>query len=285
MISQSRLLQVVCLQGPLFFGLVSNAADDVLDLINNVEPKPLHLILDLSRVSIIDHSAVSRFVTIVAVATESHVRIVFTGASDLMWKFEQQNLVVKRQPLEADVEPKAEWYETLDEALDVCEQRILSKLRGQESLAVHVPHWESTGAMSEEEALNQSGMSTEQWNELLLVCDVLVLEVDDVVVQPNEGVDAIHLLVRGCLELTLPGDMRGQAMRLAPIAVLGGKQVFAGFVPRLTARVISKAGAKVLRFPHKKLQDMKKHKKDVYIAFMENIIIRGLCCEQTVMVD
>lgn len=174
MLIQSRQIEVVCLRGPLFFGIAANLVTQIEDLIYSVDPAPFHLILDMGQVTAFDHSAAEAFMRIHHTADKNGITLNIVGADEWGWLLEREGLIDRktdeaqgreggRDRIMSQIGPHhtilshpayavlnwpatlvekaqqeevgvARWFKTLDQALEACENDVLDRLEGEHQL-------------------------------------------------------------------------------------------------------------------------------------------------------
>merc|ERR1740120_357601 len=85
MLMQSQLIEVICLRGPLFFGIAGRLVLQVEELIYEKDPSPVHIILSLDQVTAFDHSAAEAFLKIHQTAERRGIVLNIVGADEWKW--------------------------------------------------------------------------------------------------------------------------------------------------------------------------------------------------------
>lgn len=307
---RSKLLRVIRLRGSLFFGVSPKLLSRCEEVLREAKPVPKHIIIDLKEVTFVDDTAIQVFAKVGQAAARLGARLYYSGAGEWEWLLERQGYhrFHSEESCENGSEPAL--FEVLDDALEVCEELILEEFRAEKekqetnlpakrqgsspSLRVQrsfhpldkSPHLmrEVTllGTLSEEVLQQQSMMPPEQWEKLRQRATLLELEAGDVVFSAGDACDAVHILVAGAVEVVREaGRDRQRVRRVMALAVLGTNAFMCTSQPKhvLTAVVSSSVGASLLRLGKEQVDALRREDKDLYISFVDSLLIRSLGLE------
>lgn len=268
-------LEVVRLQGPLFFGVAPTLEDGVEALLRTL-PALTHFILDFTRVTQVDDSGSRAVASIIKSATGQGVlRVAITGASpgvEEALKIEvaedQRDMCLLRDDRTT---PAAELFPTLEEAIEIYEDDLLSGGRGEGEVvrakSALVRDW-----------LKPGGLSDEEW-QVVQHASSETLDLADGQQLSNFGdkVDGLWILVRGCINLeTYVAGGGGEERRVvktvakyvAPFTLHNAAYLMGAEMHAFSARALGPTGATVLWLRQADLTKLEADSPAVYTSFI-----------------
>jgi len=273
----------VHLQGPLFFGITPQLVLQVENVVRQVNPVPLHLVLCLERVTALDDSAAQAFLAIQRTAARQGTELCVAGAEEWRWLLSRQGLLrpaaeddSKAALLEEAAGGEARWFGSLEEALLECEDNVLASLKGPSSRALV-----GLGGESEEHLQQMSGMPMEHWRALLQEGERLEYKRGDMLYCRGDPCEAVHLLLLGTVQLTAAGPDGGSA-RVHGLAVLGAEALLLQLASNAETALVASEGAEVLRLSHQCVEAMRRGKQELYISLAE-MWGRALCSRSQIL--
>lgn len=320
MLMQSQLIEVICLRGPLFFGIAAKLILQIEELLYTMEPLPLHIILSLDQVTALDHSAAEAFMKIHQTAAKRGIVLNIVGADEWKWLLVREGIIASSDEsskkklknvhdyasLSFALTPEdqvassgalARWFQSLDDALYDCEDRVLDVLEGESVLVrsasghrytcemeigpngqvrpkVFVAN--SIGELEDEDLVAMSGMSAEEWRRLMDECESLWLQCGDRLYQSGDRCKEVYILTDGCIKLT-PSNSYGVPRQVSALGLIGAEALILRLALREEeAEVTSEEGALVHKLTQEKLEYLKQRKPDLYISFAD-LRARALC--------
>ncbi len=125
-------LQILELQGFIFFGTANHLLNRVKQLLNMPPAVPKFLVIDFRQVTGLDSSAVISFVKLKQLATEHEFHLVLTGLKPSMEKFLMRGLKEREDGC-------CEYLPDLDRGLEWCEAQILEASSWRRSRYMPLP--------------------------------------------------------------------------------------------------------------------------------------------------
>lgn len=255
-----RKLEVVRLQGPIFFGNAPTLEDDLESLLR-CSPKLSHLCLDMTRVTQVDDSGARalRSVLLAARAVGSLKRFAVAGIAS-------QELAVHLLSA-AGSKPDVEFFPSLEDCLEVFEDDLLvDRNGGQED----PQQWKKPGGLTEEQWASVRAASSQELNlqDGELVCDFC------------RKVDGIWVLVRGsvAVETQRATVEKGQTSvevstkYSAPMPIGYSTYLVGATYYSFRVRVRGESGATVLHLTEADLNGLQEREPCTYIAFLKNFL-------------
>lgn len=244
----SSSLEVVRLQGPLFFGNAPTLEDDVTSLIQT-SPKLSHFIVDMTRVTQVDDSGARALASVAKFASPRLRHFSFAGANTLV-----------RTQFEKLLDQPVNIFDSLEDVLELCEDDLL----------------EGTGAP--QPWPTPPGLSEKQW-EVVKEASGQELQLLDGELLFDFGclVDGVWLLIHG--ELTMETKRAATARKCNQVSakytaptVIGNSGFFVG-AKRHAFRIRAGAqGATVLWLRQADLDSLKSNDLSTYIAFVTKFL-------------
>lgn len=216
-------VQILVLQGFLFFGTASRLIEDIRKLIVDPDRNPLRfLVLDFKHVAAMDTSAANSFAKLIQVCRKDNISLVLTGCEpDIEARFDALGRTDSTQVSDLNL------FETLDDGVAWCDDRILKGFDGGEDLddPVHL----LASLLGDHNAAQKVAGS---------FAVVEKLRGDTLFSQGDPG-DSLYLILSGSIAVTL--DLpNGQSLHLRTMrsgAILGEMALYTGAPRSASAQV------------------------------------------------
>lgn len=249
-------MQILWLRGYLFFG----TANRLYAAIEKRGKDPLHhLVLDFSRVSGMDSSAVFSFVKLAHLAREREITVAFCALSrEALNTFRGEGLLHS-----GDRHVRS--FATLDQGLEWSEEQMLAAhLKGSDRADVPIETW-----------LTHELEDSDLTKRFLAILDLMSLDKDAVLFRQGDAADALYLIKSGKLAITLKAD-DGTTVRLRTMAthtVLGEMGLYRDL--QRTATVVALEPSQVLRLSKARFLDLKRDDPELCDA-VHRMVVRTL---------
>ena len=217
------------LTGYLFFGSASALAD-VLKQTLTTEPVPDFMLLDFSRVTGIDISAINNFQRVALTARAAQCRLVITAVSRRFVEAIQRNFP-------DDVLANVSFFDTLNDGLEWCENRLIADV--ERALANRIDLKETLFDHSVDDVMAQ--LESQEFVEELVHAlsdwvETVTFTSGTVIVEKGRETDVCHLIIWG--SAVAYDAASGNRMRsLEPGSVIAGPAAFSPcYTPDVTIR-------------------------------------------------
>ncbi len=209
------------LTGYLFFGSASTLTDSLKNAFMS-DPAPLYMILDLEQVSGFDISAVNNFQRVIFAAKTTGAVIVITTAPKRFMEAIQRNFS------EDAMEKTIRFFQTLDNGLEWCEDRLIRKI--ETALLEETNLRDDLFDRSVDDVMKHLDLQ-EYFEDLIDRLEGRLTHIQhppgSIIMKKEEKIDGFHLLVRGnAIELNTDSGL--QRCCLETGCVIAGP---AAFVP------------------------------------------------------
>jgi len=237
------------LQGFIFFGTANQIYDLVREKIAHTKRKKLrHVVIDFSRVTGLDSSAVHSFTKLVQLMQEKNIVLVFTGLSErLAIRFSDSEMNFESIPSFKDLDGGIEW----------CEERILEALSGGTRVS----------RSSLQKYLAEDIFTKAQAKAFLEYLEDHTYEPGDHLLTQGSDSDDILFIEKGWVTVQLE-FAKGKSVRLrsiGPGTVVGEIGNYLG-LPR-TASVVADEPCSARRLTHKTLKKIEQEQPALIATF------------------
>eukprot|EP00930_Biecheleria_cincta_P097828 TRINITY_DN89516_c0_g1_i1.p1 TRINITY_DN89516_c0_g1~~TRINITY_DN89516_c0_g1_i1.p1 ORF type:complete len:563 (-),score=112.88 TRINITY_DN89516_c0_g1_i1:723-2222(-) len=298
MLPQSALgrIEVVKLEGPIFFGNAPRLEDMVSKLLRVLRPRLTHLVVDLTRVTQVDTTGARALVSVARTAESSGLTsMAFVGASGSM----RRHIETHQQAVPSTDSMSLALVDTLEEILEAYEDAVLEQCECQGDAQCHPaaePPWdasETAKILDCWKRLRSRGelpgnLTHQHWEQIQAASSQqLTLSDGDLLCDIRDDVDGFWLLVEGQIVLESMRASKCRGMRSAePVckyaapAAVGANEFFL-HVSRHSFRMRARGCAVVLKLTEKDLGELKAKQPETYCTFLQEFLCNGLAAEGT----
>jgi SulP family sulfate permease len=256
-IAAGRAMQIVELQGVLFFGSVMRLVQQVEGLLKSPEP-PRTLLLDFQQVPWIDSSAGQALARLVKEAAAQKVSIEFSGVDPMVLRALRATGCLSAE--------RAQPHASIDQAVSRWDDAVLAE---QDAAAAAAP---LTGDLLDSLAADLG--SREAALAVLARFDALELQPGQVLFEQGESADALYFVQHGRLVATAERDGRKHEVRTLMAGSAVGEMGLFRDMPR-SATLTAVLPSRVLRLKREHLRQLEAQSPPLAAA-LYRLLIRQL---------
>ncbi|MEH6606342.1 MAG: SulP family inorganic anion transporter [Pseudomonadales bacterium] len=250
--ANSHRIRIYELQGYLFFASSSNLVSIISKLVSDAKGEEVsYIILDFSRVTGIDTTAIHSFVKLNGILKKCGVELVYSGIS-LSVGGSLQRVVFTDGSAYVDSR-----FDDVDHALEYCEECILGAVGTLKGGA------EKSAIVTLPSILN---MEPGEWINSFEKYD---LDKGDVLVNEGETSKAVYFVTQGCLTIMHYDGSRVRKIR--PGAIFGAASCFQTTAHEALTSVVADSETCVWGISEKALYKLSKESPNVFISILETL--------------
>lgn len=253
-----RQIHVFWLSGFIFFGSSNGLFEYVRRFIDEQHDPPVrYIVLDFSGVPGLDTSAVLSLVKLSNYCDEHGAALIYSGLTPrMMTSFDAAGFFSSERPHRV--------FATRNEALEWCENSLLSSHEGDDSAAITIEDW----------LIRELGEDADI-DRLISYFERLDLEAADVLINEGDPADSIDLIASGSLAIMIEDEF-GRPLRLRRMAgqTVVGEMGFYRDAPR-TASVVAEGPTIAYRLTRTAFKRMQEKDPDLVSDF-HSLIVRVL---------